>query len=247
MANQCEIPQQAPSINQDKPHGLSALLQSRQCNDSSSLPRMDINPQVYLNSVVGATRASRSYKKVVDYLPRLQDTSESEFDLGAGVSLQLGSGVKRKLESTTPAQWIVANSRIMAELIAEIPMFNIQDYLAYTVKIGELAQRFTWASVLSYDDEYRRRQSELKYRWGSDSQHLSTITLRERDVSTKSGGKSKLKQQKEGKYCGYYNSGKECPFKDECKYAHVCATCGKNHRKIDHKDDTSGRTAVKSE
>jgi len=70
------------------------------------------------------------------------------------VSLQLGSGVKRKLDSTTPAQWIVANSRIMAEYISEVSEFNIQDYLAYTVKSGDLTQRFTWASVLSYDDEY---------------------------------------------------------------------------------------------
>ena len=49
---------------------------------------------------------------------------------------------------------------------------DISDYsIAYTVKIGELIERFTWVSVLQYDNEYRKRQFEYGFRWGSDSQH----------------------------------------------------------------------------
>jgi hypothetical protein len=34
------------------------------------------------------------------------------------------------------------------ELVGE----GMRDYLAYTAKIGEMATRFTWVSVLQYDD-----------------------------------------------------------------------------------------------
>ena len=55
-----------------------------------------------------------------------------------------------------------------------------KDYIAYTAKIGDLASRYTWASVLAYDQEYRRRQAEARFRWGSDSQHLCTVLLKEK-------------------------------------------------------------------
>ena len=42
-------------------------------------------------------------------------------------------------------------------------------YLRYTIKIGELNQKYTWASILLYDDDYRRRQAELDFPWGSDA------------------------------------------------------------------------------
>jgi hypothetical protein len=50
-------------------------------------------------------------------------------------------------------------------------------YVKYTEMVGELAARFTWASVMIFDDEYRQRQAREKFSWGRDAPYLSTITL----------------------------------------------------------------------
>ena len=44
---------------------------------------------------------------------------EEEYSLGEGVVLKVGTK-KQKLESVTPAQWIVANTKILAEMSAEM-------------------------------------------------------------------------------------------------------------------------------
>ena len=56
--------------------------------------------------------------------------------------------------------WIAANARIMGALYDSDDLDHgaAKDYMAYTAKTGELASRYTWASVLAYDQEYRRRQ-----------------------------------------------------------------------------------------
>ena len=83
------------------------------------------------------------------------------------------------------------NTKFLAEISALGPVVLrsvLDDYLAYTVKIGELATRFTWALVLLYDDDYRRRQAEMDFCWGSDAPHLSMVILKERPSSQKPGG-----------------------------------------------------------
>jgi len=154
----------------------------------------------------------------------------------------------------------LSNSRILSEYITEgMNVQAIQDYLSYSAKIGELATRFTWVSVLSYDDEYRRNQAVMNYRWGSDSQHLSTVNLREREqIHNKAQTKKNTSQQKgnrdtgstsDSQCCGYYNYGRECPYGDRCIFPHICALCGKKHKKIEHKEsgDRPPRFAEKKE
>ena len=55
--------------------------------------------------------------------------------------------------------WIAANARITAALYYsdDLDHGEAKDYMAYTAKIGKLASRYTWASVLAYVQEYRRR------------------------------------------------------------------------------------------
>ena len=55
---------------------------------------------------------------------------------------------------------------------------DILDNTAYTVKIGELIDTFTWVSVLQYDNEYRKRQFQYGFRWGSDSLYLHSRFLK---------------------------------------------------------------------
>ena len=63
---------------------------------------------------------------------------------------------KLKLENISPTQWISANARIMAELLRQgkLQQHQIPLYLSYTAKIGDLALRYAWQSVLAYDNEY---------------------------------------------------------------------------------------------
>ena len=53
----------------------------------------------------------------------------------------------------------------------------MQHYLAYTVKVMELSTKFTWGSVLKYDDEFRHVQAVYNYPWSYDSNHLHTVLL----------------------------------------------------------------------
>ena len=60
--------------------------------------------------------------------------------------MKLKSGTKTKLENIQPAQWTVANARILGEMISQIDGDIRQltlDYLSYTAKIGEYGTRFT--------------------------------------------------------------------------------------------------------
>ena len=50
--------------------------------------------------------------------------------------------------------------------------------------IGELACRFTWTSVLLFDEEYRQRQAAVGFPWGTEAPHLSTVLLRDRQQGT---------------------------------------------------------------
>ena len=114
--------------------------------------------------------------KIVDFLsPTL--LAEEEVALGSRVTLKINS--KSKLEKVSPAMWVVANTRIVKALMARLD-FSVEQYLTYTEMIGELACRFTWTSVLLFDEEYRQPQAAVGFPWGTEASHLSTVLLRDR-------------------------------------------------------------------
>ena len=71
-----------------------------------------------------------------------------EISLGLEATLKLTSGTRPKLHAVSPAMWIAASARIMAALYDSDDLGHgaAKDYMAYTVKIGELASRSTWAA-----------------------------------------------------------------------------------------------------
>jgi hypothetical protein len=168
---------------------------------TSVATRLDLNPQVYLG--VGNAPHSK-YRPIIDFVPRLYE--EQEIEIASGVTLRVKGGEKPKVDKITPAQWTVANARIIAEMIRDQQSDCREltlDYLSYTAKIGEYATRFTWPSMMLFDDDYRRRQAEYGYRWGSDSPHSSHVILRERDVAK--ARVERTTQQKEVPFCFNYN------------------------------------------
>ncbi len=198
--------------------------------------RVDLDPQFYLHKASGEAKPHLITDFVSDTV-----TDTEEISLGPGATLKLTSGTKPKLHAVSPAMWIAANARIMAALYdsGDLDHGAAKDYMAYTAKIGELASRYTWASVLAYDQEYRRRQAAARFRWGSDSQHLCTVLLKEKAATPtgikQRGGQTGRRVGPGGKeVCIQYNHGK-CSYGPRCNFEHVCLLCLQAHPQSDHR------------
>jgi hypothetical protein len=203
---------------------------TRAVYDSATL-RADLEPQVYLGRQT--TASAGDALRIINFVSMCEsDTEGVEHRLAEGVAIVLPRS-RPRLEAITPAQWIAANSRIMATLMqrGELAGEGLLDYLAYTAKIGEMATRFTWVSVLQYDDQYRASQAAFKFRWGSDCQHLALVALRERQKQhqpASSAAPPHLRPPNKasgGEACKLWNRG-QCTYQ-HCKFQHVCSTCGK--------------------
>jgi hypothetical protein len=199
---------------------------------------MDLDPQRYL----GVQGKHSDYRSIPSFVPTTASVEEEEVVLGDGVTLKLKNS-KPKLENLTPAQWIIGSVRILADIISNTPAPDLRqtvlDYLSHTAKMGELATRYTWASVITLDDEYRRRQAEFNFRWGADTPHMSTLVLRERDRGKPKRPTAPIKP-KTMPTCNLFNYGKTCHYGRECRYQHVCAICGEGHARIQHPSQDEG-------
>ena len=181
--------------------------------------------KVYLTQAKGEGAAALN---IVDFIP--------------GVNSETGIGVDG-LSSVSPHQWSAANARIMYELMTQQKWSaeKLADYMAYIVKIAELAICYDWQSVLAYDYQYRQLQATLKFPWASDTPHLHQTVLKEQKVM----GSNKFLQRKTkftrpadpctGKeICIKFNTG-ECSFGGKCRYIHICSKCfSANHNLKNH-------------
>ena len=167
-------------------------------------------------------------------VPNIDERTISEVGL---TKLMVSYGPKKpKLDSVSLAQWVIGNTRIFFTLLqlGKLPSpTDVQHYLAYTVKIMELSSKFTWASVLKYDDEFRHLQAIYNYPWSYDSPHLHTVLLvpisaPSRQLPSRLGpttpslGSLLANSTQEGKIiCRNYNRSTGCNLY-ECHFAHVC-------------------------
>ena len=186
----------------------------------------------------GATTSKgENYLKITDFIPQ-GIIVEEEMSIGGGVVLKL-PGARAKLEKVSPSAWIAGNAKIMMALLARQENFKISDYIKYTEMIGELGCRFTWQSVLVFDDEYRQRQHKEGFRWGSEAPHLATVVLRDRPLAS-----SRITQRQRAipstkkDICLQFNRG-VCSYGLRCIYQHVCSSCGKDHPFVLHASSAS--------
>ena len=210
--------------------------------------RVDLDPTTFLHT----KRPGESGLQIIDFIS-FSDTPDQSIELSEGVSIRL-PGAKPKLDSVTPFQWLSANCRIMATLIqsGKIAGRDILDYLAYTTKVGEMATRYTWASVLNYDEQYRKSQAAYGFRWGSDSQHLALVALRERQASNQPARRSaqqtartanprpapRVRGPSGREICMQWNQG-NCRFAPRCQFEHCCSVCMQaDHRATAHPTTT---------
>ena len=202
--------------------------------------------------------------RIVDFVSRLCPTEEEKVisgDSQTKLTLSVSSN-KPKLESISVEQYSIANLRIFYELLYSnrlSTMPDVQEYLSYSIKLMELAKRYTWLSVLRYDDEYRVLQHTYGFSWSTDNSHLHEVvllprwaanynTLRKGSAINSSesftGGNVKklftITHLAGGQeICRSFNSSRGC-FREACKFAHVCnqkvgsQACGKPHAGCNH-------------
>ena len=146
----------------------------------------------------------------------------------------------------------------MYKLIQDNKLENIQDildYQSYTIRVHQLCQRFTLQSVFIYDREYRRLQSSLCFRWGTDvGHHLQAVSLLPKVGTTQGQGApqrgsafhgNKLPRQgpkgpvtAQGQViCIKFNQHTGCSF-TACRFKHVCSVpnCGRSHPACKHEE-----------
>ena len=193
--------------------------------------RVDLNPLNYL-----FPSQNVKYKDITEYLGPV-DTGEHVVDSADGTQVVFRTGPRKpKLETVSPMQWCAANLKIMVDLLRErtLTQRSVMDYIAYTIKVAELANKFTWLSVLQYDQTYRRMQQMHQFRWASDSPHLTSVYLVPRVTVAKGPSVKAPRPHKTAPICRNFNRG-ECAFSD-CKYQHICSlpNCGKPHPQSSH-------------
>lgn len=200
-------------------------------NLTHHVQRADLDPLVYLSN------PKPEYLDITDFVPQFSaGESDVEQSLGQADQTQLilKSGAKRiKLEHVNQAMYMAASSRILANLLqtGKLSHANVPHYLAYQVKIGMLAQRYLWTSVLLYDREYRRMQAAFNFPWGSDSQHLAQVHLIDKGHSRQVGRKNSSEKKQT---CKLYNHS-TCTYGENCKFTHLCSICSKNHPQSQHR------------
>ena len=206
--------------------------------------------------------------RIVDYVSRLlpQDDRRVLSSEDGQARLVLDCGTKKvKLESVTIAQWNIANLRIFHHLINLGRLSTptaVREYLAYTVKILELSTKFSWSSVLRYDDEYRTLQHIYGYSWSQDHSHLHEVILRplptpsapgasasSQQGQRASGGNSNVPHSSSSIFathtidnaviCRNYNTVRGCS-RETCHFRHACNrkvggnACGREHPGCNH-------------
>jgi hypothetical protein len=202
-----------------------------------------------------AIQGGKKHLDITDYVRCFTPLQDERVLASADGDMQFlirGSG-KPKLEDVSPLTWMGASVRIMRELIkrGELAVSDIDKYLTYMEKVADLSAKYTWASLRTFDREFRRWQAQTGVSWMQDNSHLSDAYLYVRQDPKPSGqadkkmnNKSRPKteqgthqgtQQGTQQVCRLYNYG-ECRFGSSCQFQHRCMVpgCTADHAIVNH-------------
>ena len=193
--------------------------------------------------------------RIIDYLrtyiPSEQETILSSGDFSTKLVVSKDSP-KKKLEQVSIAEYNIANIRIYNHLRSMGGLHteqDVQDYLAYTIRINQLASSHEWVSVLRFDDEFRSLQAIYHLPWSHESSHLNLVYLRPLGSSNRPNLSSTTHQQRSTppnpptsgvrapasnppsqfvhlapsgvEFCRNFNRISGCTF-NNCPYRHAC-------------------------
>ena len=172
------------------------------------------------------TKANK-YRDIRDYITTIAQCDEN-VTIG-GLSFKLATS-KVPLSKIHMPQYMEAAMNIFRELIVidKLPPDGVLGYISYMSKIAAFAEDFELTSVLEYDHQYRKLQSEQGFAWGSDSSYLMQKHLRHRfTVQKRSSAKPQqapFDPASKSPVCLKWNSPVGCNI-HPCSYAHVCVKC----------------------
>ena len=128
-------------------------------------------------------------------------------------------------------EWGAANCRLLFAMMSDgaIKSEEVPYYLAYTTTIFEFASRYHWNSVLDYDYQYRERQAQHGFAWGSLNPNSELQLLRKTNTPKQGfhyNYKKNMHQQgyKPGtstEFCRQWLARGDCRYGSLCRYRHA--------------------------
>ena len=148
MQNQTTVPTLNGAMTSNQPVSLH----------DQFLARSDHHADMFL--APAAVPLGEKVLRIVDFVSSLvpRESEHTLSDMGGSRLLISYEQQRPWLESVSLSQWVVANTRIFHSLLfsCKLPTSrDVRDYLAYAVKIMQLAGKYEWTSVLKFDDEFR--------------------------------------------------------------------------------------------
>jgi hypothetical protein len=121
----------------------------------------------------------------------------------------------------------------------------IEPYYLYLERVAQLAQVFTWPSVLLFDREFRKGVEEASLRWEDESSYLMSLLLRPLPSQpARAGQRKRFDPVSRKEVCIRWQRG-QCTT-EACKYAHVCMICFGDHQDKQHKGGLNTNGAGKN-
>ena len=190
--------------------------------------------------LLGSQGKTSDFYDITDFVPGYLVEKQRRELPGTDGCLVLETGPKKpNLDKLTLSQWNMANARIQARLISDgaLPGYAVTQYLAHTVKINQLTDRYVLNSVFIFDREFRRHQAENHFPWDHDIRHLADIHLIPRRMGNVTSApqkpapiRRKDPNNPSREICNNFNIGK-CTYSD-CNRSHVCLNCAHPHPQI---------------
>ena len=171
--------------------------------------------------------SSRRAEKIINFLPdrvkeRVQRRKRDRlvFSQGEDGSITF-KPAEEDMHSITMAEWGAANMRLLSHLLrsGQLDYPEVEYYLAYTMQVYELADKFEWAGIMEFDSRYRELQAEHGFRWG-DMRFASQIHLLTPRRQVIQPNQRKPAGPKEDCKRWLASGGKNCLFGSKCKYMH---------------------------
>ena len=76
-----------------------------------------------------------------------------------------------------------------------LPPTERNAYYGYITRIAQMAQMFSWQSVLLFDREFRREQDEKQWPWSTEAAYLMTLCLRAHTTAPNPQAQARAKKQ----------------------------------------------------
>ena len=148
-------------------------------------------------TILTVKASSQKAKHITNFLPesvkrRLQSKSKKEWFLaksGEGENLVIKQDCEHPYSGITLSEWSAANCRLLADLLrsGDLNIKMIEFYLAYSTQIYDFVPKYEWESILDFDFQYRERQAEYGFNWGSLTANMELQILIPRGVRQNPG------------------------------------------------------------